>query len=328
MLKNLLELILILLIIKYYKSKTMAAEVMGIKPGVPNFKVIDIDIQDVARCLQAYVTRGSKLTGVSLDEISLGVTALPKEGEEVTLVSLLEKGMKLFDAMVWMSAGQPKEYPLVIDPELTTEKVCNLQEIAKAVFYVYFFLLTQARYPVAVGQDNAPAVPNFLKVVMGLKDHQGTYLEKICSFNAVQFDARWARYVTFKGLGQEALSRFGLGVAGYRMFGPFKLYACKPGASDEVRRAYNFARAVATAPPSWAVHPLTRDPAVLTKRGNLNKNLSNLILEAFTEKQIESMVAAKVLFAKPKEEPAYLNYMQWSEDDDISGSQQIFPKIA
>lgn len=326
MINTLLELILLLLFLRYRQRFKMATAVIGISAGEPNFKIVDIDVEDVARCLQAYVTRGSKLTGVSLDEISLGVIELPNKETNITLVWLLERGMKLFDAMVWLSAGKPDTHPLVQDAEMTADKIVSLQEIAKAVFYVYFFLLTQARYPVLDGQAGAPAVPNFLRTVMGLVESQGSYMAKICSFNPVQFDARWARHVHFKGLGQEALSRFGLGVAGYRMFGPFKLYAIKAGASEEVQRAYRFARAVAMAPPSWGIHPLTRDPAILTRRGNLNKNLSNLILESFTTEQIEAMVRAKVLYSVPREEPAYLNYKQWAENDDISGAQAIFPK--
>jgi len=295
--------------------------------GVPDFKVVDINPVEVAKCLQVYVERGSKLTGVSLDDICLSVSSVPKDISKVTLVDLLEVGMKLFDAIVWLTAGKPASHPLQEDPTIEKDKIAGLHEVAKSVFYVYFFLLTQARYPVRSEDKNPPKVPNFLSVVMGLGEPQGTYVDRICTFNPVGFDARWAQNVSFRGLGQEALSRFGLGVAGYRLFGPFKLYPPKAGISTALQAAYDFARAVAISNPTWSVHPLTRDPGVLTRRGNLNKNLGNLILDVFTDEHIDEMVNAKVIFAKPTREPAYRNYLQWTANDDISGGNAIFPPV-
>lgn len=310
--------------IKDIESNKMALRATPQFVGVPDFKVIDINPSEVAKCLQDYVNRGSRITGVSIDEISLRVTAGIADDSKATLVDLLEHGMKLFDALTWLTAGRPTTHALQIDPTMTKDMIPPLQEIAKSVFYVYFFLLTQARYPVRQNDANPPKVPNFLSVVMGLNQPQHHYIEQICSFNPVAFDAKWAEHVSFRGLGQEALSRFGLGVAGYRLFGPFKLYDLKPGVSNEIRRAYNFARTVALTPPTWSIHPLTRDPAVLTRRGNLNKNLGNLILQCFTDDEINEMVESKILYAKPTVEPAYRNYMTWNEDDDISGPNSVF----
>lgn len=292
--------------------------------GRPDFQVIDINPIEVAKGLQDYVSRGSRLTGVSLDDINTGVIMLPTDPKKVQLVDLIGSGMKLFDALVWLTAGKPTTHPLVEDPSIGKDTIPSLHSIAQAVFYVYFFLVTQARYPVRATDANPPKVPNFLSVVMGLSEPQGTYIGRICSFNPVKFDARWAEHIRFTGLGQEALSRFGLGVAGYRMFGPFKLYTPKADVSSDLSAAIAFAQAVATAKPSWNVHPLTRSPNVLTSRGNLNKNLGNLILDAFTEDQINEMVTAKVLYQRPQREPSYRNYFQWKASDDITGTDLIF----
>jgi hypothetical protein len=310
--------------IKDLEQNKMALRFTPAFTGVPNWKIIDIDAEEVAKCLQDYVSRGSKLTGVSLDDIDLRVIDGITDASKATLVDLLEHGMKLFDSLIWLTAGRPTDYPLTVDITMTKDQVPSLQKVAKAVFYVYFFLLTQARYPVKATDTNPPKVPNFLNVVMGLDEPQHVYIDLLCSFNPVGFDARWVENISFKGLGQEALSRFGLGVAGYRLFGPFKLYRCKAGVTNEIEAAYNFARVIATSEPTWGIHPLTRDPAVLTKRGNLNKNLGNLILECFTDEQINEMVTAKVIFARPTNEPAYKNYTTWTANDDISGTAKIF----
>jgi hypothetical protein len=292
--------------------------------GNPNFLVIDIDARQVAIAFQSYLVRGSQLTGVSLDDINTSLHTLPANTATATLSELLEGGMKLFDAIVWMTAGRPASHPLTVDPVMTADNSPSMHEIARAVFYTYFFLLTQARYPVATAGGEKPAVANFLRTVMGMDQDQSIYINLICSFTPQKFNPAWVKHVNFENLGQEVLSRFGLGVAGYRMFGPFKLYTPRPNLTPDLVQAYNFARNVSISPPTWDVHPLTRNPAVLTARGNLNKNLNNLILECFTAEQIAEMVAAKVLFKAPEREPNYMNYKTWTANDDISGNSNIF----
>jgi hypothetical protein len=292
--------------------------------GNPNFMVIDIDARQVAIAFQSYLIRGSQLTGVSLDDINTSMHTVPANPAKATLSELLEGGMKLFDAIVWMTAGRPGSHPLTSDPAMSEENCPSMHEVARAVFYTYFFLLTQARYPVASATDEKPKVSNFLKTVMGMDQDQSVYINTICSFSPQKFNPAWVKYVNFENLGQEVLSRFGLGVAGYRMFGPFKLYTPKAGLPAEIMAAYQFARNVSVSPPTWDIHPLTRNPAVLTARGNLNKNLNNLVLECFTAEQIAEMVTAKVLFKAPDREPNYVNYKTWTANDDISGATNIF----
>lgn len=293
--------------------------------GVPDFGVIDIDPAQTALAFQAYLNAASKITGVSLDNIDRRVTTLPADSDTVTLVDLLKAGMKLFDAVVWLHAQRPKTHPLMADPTITPDKIPSMQEVSKALFYVYFMLLTQARYPVSKNTKEKPVIPNFLRSIMGLTEPQDHYVTTICSFEAQLFDPVWIRYISFRDFGQQVMSRFGLGVAGYRLFGPFKLYDHKPDMDPALRNAFQFARTVATAKVSWDVHPLTRNPNILTSRGNLNKNLGNLILECFTAEQIADMIKVKTLFATPEKDPAHRNYKTWTAVDDITGSSFIFP---
>jgi hypothetical protein len=292
--------------------------------GIPDFKIIDIDPVSVASALQTYVSRGSRLTGVSLDDLTLGVNPQPADIKKVTLVELLSLGVKLFDAIVWLSAGKPDSHPLVTDPTLTKERIPSMHEVARSVFYAYFFLLTQARYPSGKNESKPPKTANFLRQIMGMDKEQHYYMEMLCSFTPQKFDPAWVKEIHFNGLGQEVLSRFGLGVAGYRMFGPFKTHVPKKPVPEHLVGAYEFAKKLSVAPASWAIHPLTRNPAVLSKRGNLNKNLSNLILEIFDADEIKEMVKVKIIYGTPEKEVSYRDYLTWSSVDDISGSTPIF----
>lgn len=292
--------------------------------GIPDFGIIHIDPVETAKAFQTYLDTASRLTGVSLDDISTAVSIMPSDINKVTLVDLLSAGMKLFDAVVWLTAGKPKSHPLIEDPALKKEDISSLHDIARSVFYCYFMLVTQARYPVSKNARDKPTIPNFLKTIMGMDKEQHVYVEMICTFEPQKFDPAWARHVKFNNFGQEVLSRFGLGVAGYRSFGPFLLYETKKGLPDNLKEAVHFARTVAASPATWGVHPLTRDPNILKSRGNLNKNLGNLVLDSFDDAVIDEMVRAKVLYKKPEREPSHRNYLSWSREDDISGTAQIF----
>lgn len=292
--------------------------------GVPDFGLIHIDPIQVAQAFQAYLETASKLTGVSLDDIKTSVIRLPANVSKVTLVELLGIGMKLFDAIVWLTAGRPQSHPLIEDPVMRKEDILSMHDIARSVFFCYFMLITQARYPASSSNKDKPKIPNFLRTIMGMDKEQHHYVEAICSFAPQKFDPAWARHVKFSGFGQEVLSRFGLGVAGYRMFGPFGLYNYRPDMDKSLIPAFNFARKIAKSPSSWNVHPLTRDPNILTSRGNLNKNLNNLMLECFTDAELDEMVKVKIIYAKPQRDPNHRNYKMWTEEDDISGNSRIF----
>lgn len=294
--------------------------------GTNSFAAIDIDINAVGHALKPFLERGSKLTGVSLDEISRSVKTIPTNPATVTLATLIEEGMPIFDAIIWLTAGRPSTtHPLVADPVKTADNIPNKTFIAKSLFYCYFFLLTQAKYPPHNASAGTIQVPNFLSNVMGMAEPTHVYVKTICSFEPQKFDAKWIRFVAFEGFGQEALSRFGLGVAGYRLFGPFKAYDPRDNIPQNIRNAYDFARSVATAPSSWNVHPITRNPNVLQSRGSLNDNLGNLILECFSDAQITEMVSNKMLYQRPVHKPTSRNYRTWAANDDISPGANIFP---
>lgn len=292
--------------------------------GVPDFGLIHIDPSETARAFQDYLDTASRLTGVSLDDIDRRVLSMPADTMKVTLFELIGLGMRLFDAVIWLHAGRPTTHPLRVDATMDKSSIPSAHDVARALFYVYFMLMTQARYPVSSSTAEKPKIPNFLRTIMGMDQEQHHYVSVLCTFEPQKFDPAWIRFVHFANFGQEVLSRFGLGVAGYRLFGPFGLYDPKQGIDERLMPAFSFARTVSKAKSSWAIHPLTRDPNILTARGNLNKNLGNLILDSFTEEQIDEMVKARIIFKKPEREASHRNYLTWVGDDDISGTQTIF----
>lgn len=299
-----------------------------------------IDQASAGQLLQQFVTIGSSLEGVELKDLDLSLHKEVKV-ENAKLQDYLEAGGKLFDLIVWFAMGKPSEVRPTAVTSLKNVAVPSVSEVASAVFFCYFYLLTRAKYPdhgaiskrdskgKAASSDAAAEdqpVPKFLTSVMGLKKTQQEYVEMIFGFEPNKFGKKWIRYIQFEGFGEEAINRFGLGVAGYRAFTPFKLLTPKEDIPANLKAACAYARKVAQSPASWDYHPVTRDANILTERGNLNKNLGNLMLEAFDRKDLDMLKDTKALYAIPKHDPAHINYRSWSADVEFNGDNLIFPK--
>lgn len=300
----------------------------AIKPelGDVSFDSVLLDIEHTADLFKPYVDQGSVRHSVSWKDISTAVKqGTTKEGLK-TVVDCLNAGMKLFDAVYWLTSGKKK--PLEEDAKITDESIPSSQKLADALFYCYFFLLTQARYP-GVGQgDQLTNVPKFLNNVMELTAGQKHYSQLLCSFEISKVNPAWIRHYDVRGLGQEAQSRFGLGVAGYRMTAPFKNYTVTKPISDELKQAVALAKLIATEDPNWDFHPATRSGNTLQRYGNVNENMGNLIIEVFTKEQIAEMVKNKILYTEPVPKPSHRQYKTWTPSLHVVSQDLIFKKKA
>lgn len=288
-----------------------------------DFKIIQIDVLKVADALQRFIHVGSSRTGIAITDIQTRCTG-PVPTTPHSLKALLQAGIPLFDAVAYLTVDRAHRPPLVSDADIVENTAPSLEKISEAIFYVYFLLVTQARYPTVGSGSDQIRVPRFLKDVMRLSEEPNVYLKRICSFNPVKFNPAWLKCIHIPGLGVETMNRFGLGVAGYRLFGPFKCYEVKESASRNIKSAYAVARHFAINPPNWQIHPITRNPTILSTYGNLNKNLANLILECFTENQIDEMVATKMIYQRPVHDPQCANYKTWSIMPSLPTGDEIF----
>lgn len=183
------------------RSKAMTSSLTVASLGTPNFGNVDPNPREIARALQAFVHRGSRIIGVTLNDINLRVLRAVEHPETVTLVDLLQNGAHLFDAIIWLSAGRPANYKWAPDPQLQAEQIPSLSSIAEALFYTYFFLITQARYPAKNDGGSPPAVAKFLITIMGLTRPQHDYISMLCTFDPATFDPRWIKEIRFPGFG-------------------------------------------------------------------------------------------------------------------------------
>lgn len=297
----------------------MAVEAPAVKLGPVAWGDVVLDANEVATILTGFVDRGSKLSTVAATDPDTRVKIGPKAEDLKNINDCLNAGMKIFDAIVWLKSGKVK--PLQNELEITETTIPSLSDVARAVFYNYFFLLTQAKYPTkanntAVDQkgEKIPQKPAFLAKLLGLDKDPWHYADLICGFEITKFDPSWIRYYKSTSMGREAVSRFGLGVAGYRMCGPFKFVNPDTEEAKLYPGPIEFVKHIARSVPNWCIHPLTRDIGFLSAVGNFNDNLNNMILECYKKETIDTMVRDKMLYAYPQRKLRNNEWKAWSMD--------------
>lgn len=345
-----------------------------------DFGLVNQDPSYIADCLQKFVEVGSRLHSINVSDLVVfyHVSATPvyevdSSGNKVevleigtTIKELLLDGAKFFDALFWLSLPvddrpTPLRHPAPSKGhrEIKFPRYDNPGTIAKNIFVLFFYILIRGHAPSDTGANKGQPMPKFISGVLGYKESADAVGEYLASFGLAQMEPGWVRHLDLKRLGQEASSRLGLGVAGYRYCSVFNTYepdkmiplseeeeeenaarlavvGTAPGkggpklikphilAATEHKEAIAVAKSFQTAGLCWDFHPATRSPNILTKYGNVNKNCANLILQVYTDETINEMVAAKKLAVKPILDRGTTEYKQWAMTMMYKATSPIF----
>jgi len=310
-----------------------------------DFGVIDATPTQLAGYFLKYVHFGSQRYTLARSDLTVfhkpdfefagknEITTKEIKGKNVpdTLDGHLKIGTKFLDAVLYMHIPEDlkPETQDIFPPSSPTSSTKltdygDHKRIARFMFFYYFYILTRARAPGKEVGSNKQPVPKFLSTVLSISGSAIEVSDYLASFDLALLDPAWARHVDLKGLSQESLSRFGIGVAGYRLAQPFKIR--EPDGSDisKYAGAIVVANSFATQPSCWDFHPATRNPNLLTTYGNINKNLSNLILKVYKKETIDLMVTTRILFEFPKEDLTHTNYTKWDATMVYKTSAPIF----
>lgn len=280
-----------------------------------DFNEIAYNSEELAKALTDMVIYGSKKGVISKDDISVKRAPGSEEVAFGSVAEAVEAGNKFFDSILYMCIPEDERpIPEEHDAGVPIESY-PASDIGKAVFYLAFFLLTRGSVPSSNETSTGAHVPAFLQNILGLRRSPRYYADYLASFDLGKMEHSWIKYIDWRKIGPEAKNRLGLGLAGYRMFAPFKLYQPRADMPQALQGPFEWARSVAMSDMDWSIHSVTRDPNVLTRFGNLNKNLGNLMLEAFTAEQLAEMVAARVIFEIPRRDVRSGNYRNWRADE-------------
>lgn len=296
--------------------------------------IIDFSAQDLANVLSPFLNQGSKPSYLTRDDLTVykikyrsnsSVPTSDRIDENSDFSTLMSIGNnKFFDVLFWLSLDPADRPPMTEIQEGSNDQPTQSGDICRALFVQYFFILTRGRVSNAATATVGTDMPKFLKVVLNCSESPLHYMEVVASFDMHKIGYEWVRYVPFGSMAREAVSRFGLGVAGYRMFSPFRMLQPRAGLPTNIMRAIDIARQMATASASWDLHPATRDNAILQTYGPLNANLGNLMLEAYDHGDLATLVTTKALFQIPTEDPMARQYRNWTVEYVPNVAANIF----
>jgi hypothetical protein len=328
----------------------MAGTLVNINEVLRQVSALDIvDIVQVpekfADIFRSFVVAGSKLHRISKDEVTVFfipdtmLTQFP-EDERVQIIEkwipkdikgLLRCGAKFLDAVIYLSLAEedrplPKSHPGTQKQKDVVKFALynDPSKITKYLFFVYFYIMIRAHTPSEKPQYQNQPVPKFLSSILGITSKPGEVADYLASFDLTGLDPAWVKHIKPVELGQETQSRLGLGVAGYRLPAVVDTLTPNKEGWEKHAGALSVTRSFIRGGLCWDFHPATRAPALLTKYGNINKNVTNLILDLYTEQKIEELLKIKKLAVKPVRDEGHINYLTWTTEMHYSATSPIF----
>lgn len=288
------------------------------------FRGLNLDVGSLGRVLETFVQQGSKRYRVTAGDIQL--YCKPDEDpatitQNQTLEWFAERGNAIFDVLIFKSMASTEgvvKMPHNVDTWGDNDQL-SVEEWAQAVFFQYFMILVRGSPSDSDSAVVGTSVPAILRNILSLDKTPKDYMDRCSTFNLNKVDSAWVKSIDITGLGVEVKNRLGLGVAGYRMFGPFKFLPKPPICDDNhadsqpwAVQTYEVVMSFINAGASWDVHPATRDPQMLARYGPLNANLGNFMIDIFPRASLTAMKDARVIYEVPVRNPAVTNYRTWS----------------
>ncbi|POS85298.1 hypothetical protein EPUL_002789 [Erysiphe pulchra] len=309
-----------------------------------DLKIIQIDNKYLAKKISKFIAVGSTVHKLTSDELTIVANMkgkyINKEEKLIhnnggmtvpdTVTGLMANGTKFLDAIIYLDLEpnrRPKPSPSDMhgndDEELKIPTYDDLSKLITYIFVVFFYVLIRAHVPSKNKDNKGQPMPKFITLFLGVTD-------PIADIHAPA-----------RNISQEAINSIGLGVAGYRLVSVFNILkpdlyceAPVPSGKVDIKKKPNYidtavsvARSFVTAGHCWDFHPATRNPNIITKYGNINKNASNLLTECYTKDTLLSLVKIKKLALVPQFDPSHTNFRLWDETMVYKATKPIFSQI-
>jgi len=298
---------------------------MALPLGNITFSGININAAEMANALSAFITQGSRRFTVTAGDLSIVSRVQNQVEAPVDIAAALEMGIRLFDAIYYFSLNPPNRPDVVYVPLDAGETDPTMDEIAKAVFYCYIFLLVRGRAPTDDDDQAGAKIPQFLRGVMALTDNPTDYVGRICSFDLNHVPPSWVKHIQINGLGAEAQNRLALGMVGYRIPSALLYHNIRANADPDVINAVTVVRNFLRRGPMWDCVAITRTPAFQNATTNMNKNCINLIIRAFSQADIDNLRNTLVLPVDPVEDNKFNQWRNWTDQTFANFNENVFP---
>lgn len=277
--------------------------------------IIAITPAHLATVFQAFIHVGSQTHNVSLQDLNVVSSAGQGNHANDTWATTYDRGTPFIDALIYLGLPVADRARCNVQAAaIGAGPLANVIDVIRALFFQYVMIIARGRVSSSPTNIQGTDVPRLLQTVYNLNDTPIQYMQRICGFDMANLNPEWARHVNTGGLGREIVTRFGLGVAGYRWprailaLGPPDVVPQPPYAAA----ALAVVMSIATQPFNWEVHSATRDNNITTTYGPLNNNIMNLYLDCYTAGVLQAAVAARVIPVMPIRSASHIQYRTWA----------------
>jgi len=283
--------------------------------------IIDLDVKLLGGQIMRLIKDVGQLQVVTIGDL----TVFGKSENDVPadVSDAMRYGTKFFDAVYYFSLETSVRPTIAAGVDLSAKLAENMMLTKKRLLWTAIFLMLRGSYPESKGMTMGSDVPAFLSKICMMTESPFDCASGLASFNLGSINPNWIREINWSQFAAPIRQRLGLGLAGYRALAPFKLYECRPEASDEAKKAFKWVRAVTQAPLDYAILSCTRDAALIARLGSFNQALGNLMLECFTRAQIQEMETAKIIYQIPTRDPRADTWRAWTAGGPLSLNDPI-----
>lgn len=178
-------------------------------------------------------------------------------------------------------------------------------EISYSLLFIYFMVITRNK----VMLDRGEAIPSFITRFSKIPMTASSIYNCLSENNLNLFKHTWVKSVDLNLICQPLRNRFKQGIAGMRLFNVLRDNAPDMQIDSSTELLYQKIKDLASEGPFWEMHSLFQ--STLLSSYSIAGNLSNLILELYSDSMIKKLVENKILFKYPVFNPRHMNYKNW-----------------
>lgn len=306
------------------------AEAVRLRASLGKFvsSTIDLDVGTLAHVIWVYLKDVAQINTVQAGDLRVYEATAGHPPTDV--VQAITSGTPFFDAIYYFGLNAKAEVTCEAAQDFSGGRPAFIVQTQRALLLTYLFIMFRGGYPLSGGNARQTDIPTFLVQQLNMTETPRSVSEKLASFNINKVPIGWVKHINPRNFALSIQNRLAIGLPGYRMMAPFAHYDCKADATPEAKAAYAWVRTIATKPADWNIFPPTRDPILISRLGSINANLGNLMLECFTEEQLDQMVApaVRMIFQKPARDPRATKWKSWVSLGELVLTDPIFPIVA
>jgi len=302
----------------------MASQISMELIGELGLTTVNVNPETLASVIQLFLTDVSKIH--SVDKADLQIRKDPNNIVPDTVAEAIRYGTKFFDAVYYFTLDDKEGVAMlphystdVSLKQLVTKEQDWIIRACNNLLVCYLHIMMRGAYPSNPKANEIQKVPAFFKSILGFDSPLGNVANELASFDLNKIDMSWVKLIKTGSFNIAIKNRLSLGIPGYRMLMPFKLYPLKSGVSQEVKAAYEWVQKLVNRGFYWDIFPPTRSSQVTQKLGPMNAALGNLMLECFTQDQLKEMAeqSLKIIFDVPKKDQRANHWRSWSAITDL-----------